>query len=137
MWIIYALGSALFAALTSIMAKIGITGIDSNLATAIRTAVVLIIVTGIVYMTGVSQQISNISQKCWLFLILSGIMTGLSWLCFFKALQLGETSRVVSIDKFSIVLVVIMSTLILKETINAKIISACILITISTILMVV
>lgn len=137
MWIIYALGSALFAALTSIMAKIGITGIDSNLATAIRTAVVLIIATGIVYMTGVSQQISNISQKCWLFLILSGIMTGLSWLCFFKALQLGETSRVVSIDKFSIVLVVIMSTLILKETINAKIISACILITIGTILMVV
>jgi len=137
MWIIYALGSALFAALTSITAKIGITGIDSNLATAIRTAVVLIIATGIVYMTGVSQQISNISQKCWLFLILSGIMTGLSWLCFFKALQLGETSRVVSIDKFSIVLVVIMSTLILKETINAKIISACILITIGTILMVV
>ena len=137
MWIIYALGSALFAALTSITAKIGITGIDSNLATAIRTAVVLIIATGIVYMTGVSQQISNISQKCWLFLILSGIMTGLSWLCFFKALQLGETSRVVSIDKFSIVLVVIMSTLILKETINAKIISACVLITIGTILMVV
>lgn len=136
MWIIYALGSALFAALTSITAKIGITGVDSNLATAIRTLIILIISAGIVFAAGTFQQIPNISQKSWIFLIISGITTGLSWLCFFKALQLGDASRVVSVDKFSIVIVVILSALFLKEAVNFKIAAACLLITLGTILMI-
>lgn len=137
MWIIYATGSALFAALTAITAKIGITNVESNLGTAIRTFIVLIIATGIVVSTKSFQQIPNISAKSWAFLTISGIMTGLSWLCYFKALQLGDTTKVVTIDKFSLIFVLILSALILKEGINLKMFLAALLITAGTILMVI
>ena len=137
MWILYAIGSAIFAALTAITAKIGVSGVNSNLATAIRTFVVLLISTGIVFSTKEFQNIPSISQKTWIFLIISGLMTGLSWLCYFKALQMGETSRVVTIDKFSLVFVLLLSAVFLKETMNVKMIIGCILITVGTILMVI
>ncbi len=137
MWILYALGSAVFAALTAITAKVGVSGINSNLATAIRTFVVLIISTGIVFSTKEFQNITSIPQKTWIFLVISGVMTGLSWLCYFKALQMGETSRVVTIDKFSLVFVLLLSAIFLRETMNFKMIFGCILITVGTILMVV
>ncbi len=137
MWLLYATGSALFAALTAITAKIGITNVESNLGTAIRTFVVLILATGIVLSTKTFQQIPNISTKSWVFLIISGLMTGLSWLCYFKALQLGDTTKVVTVDKFSLIFVLILSALILKEGINLKMFIASILITVGTILMVI
>ncbi len=137
MWILYALGSAVFAALTAITAKVGVSGINSNLATAIRTFVVLIISTGIVFSTKEFQNITSIPQKTLIFLVISGLMTGLSWLCYFKALQMGETSRVVTIDKFSLVFVLLLSAIFLRETMNFKMIFGCILITVGTILMVV
>ena len=137
MWILYALGSAVFAALTAITAKVGVSGINSNHATAIRTFVVLIISTGIVFSTKEFQNITSIPQKTWIFLVISGLMTGLSWLCYFKALQMGETSRVVTIDKFSLVFVLLLSAIFLRETMNFKMIFGCILITVGTILMVV
>lgn len=137
MWILYALGSAVFAALTAITAKVGVSVINSNLATAIRTFVVLIISTGIVFSTKEFQNITSIPQKTWIFLVISGVMTGLSWLCYFKALQMGETSRVVTIDKFSLVFVLLLSAIFLRETMNFKMIFGCILITVGTILMVV
>ena len=137
MWILYALGSAVFAALTAITAKVGVSGINSNLATAIRTFVVLIISTVIVFSTKEFQNITSIPQKTWIFLVISGLMTGLSWLCYFKALQMGETSRVVTIDKFSLVFVLLLSAIFLRETMNFKMIFGCILITVGTILMVV
>ncbi len=137
MWFLYAIGSAVFAALTAITAKIGVAGINSNLATAIRTFVVLIISTGIVFSTKEFQNIPSISQKTWIFLIISGLMTGLSWLCYFKALQMGETSRVVTIDKFSLVFVLLLSAIFLRETMNFKMIFGCLLITIGTIMMVI
>lgn len=137
MWILYALGSAVFAALTAITAKVGVWGINSNLATSIRTFVVLIISTGIVFSTKEFQNITSIPQKTWIFLVISGLMTGLSWLCYFKALQMGETSRVVTIDKFSLVFVLLLSAIFLRETINFKMIFGCILITVGTILMVI
>ena len=136
-WLLYAIGSALFAALTAITAKIGIANVDSNLGTAIRTFVVLIIATGIVFSIKSFQQLPNLSNKTWIFLIVSGFMTGLSWLCYFKALQLGDTTKVVTIDKFSLVFVLFLSSLILKEGINLKMFIACILITLGTILMIV
>ena len=135
MWILYPMSSALFAALTAVTAKIGITNIDSNLGTAIRTFVVLIIATGIVFSTKSFSQLPNITVKSWVFLIISGFMTGLSWLCYFKALQLGDTTKVVTIDKFNLVFVLILSALILKEGINLKMFIACLLITVGTILM--
>ena len=137
MWILFALGSAVFAALTAITAKVGVSGINSNLATSIRTIVVLIISTGIVFSTKEFQNITSIPQKTWIFLVISGLMTGLSWLCYFKALQMGETSRVVTIDKFSLVFVLLLSAIFLRETINFKMIFGCILITVGTILMVI
>ena len=137
MWILYALGSAVFAALTAITAKVGVSGINSNLATSIRTFVVLIISTGIVFSTKEFQNITSIPQKTWIFLVISGLMTGLSWLCYFKALQMGETSRVVTIDKFSLVFVLLLSAIFLREKINFKMIFGCILITVGTILMVI
>lgn len=137
MWILYALGSAVFAALTAITAKVGVSGINSNLATSIRTFVVLIISTGIVFSTKEFQNITSIPQKTWIFLVISGLMTGLSWLCYFKALQMGETARVVTIDKFSLVFVLLLSAIFLRETINFKMIFGCILITVGTILMVI
>lgn len=135
MWLIYAIGSALFAALTAITAKIGIANVDSNLGTAIRTFVVFLITIGIVFATKTFQQIPNISHKTWIFLIVSGIMTGLSWLCYFKALQLGNTTKVVAIDKASLVFVLILSVLILKETVKIKTIIATALITVGMVLM--
>lgn len=132
MWIVFALLSALFAALTSILAKIGIEGINSNLATAIRTVVVLVMAWGIVFFTGTHSDISNIQAKGWIFLILSGLATGLSWLFYYKALQLGEASKVVPIDKFSVVISMILAFVVLKEAVTAKTIIGGIFITIGT-----
>ncbi|WP_294395309.1 EamA family transporter [uncultured Clostridium sp.] len=132
MWIVFALLSALFAALTSILAKIGIEGINSNLATAIRTIVVLIMAWGIVFFTGTHSEISNIQGKSWVFLILSGLATGLSWIFYYKALQLGEASKVVPIDKFSVVISMILAFIVLKEAVTAKTIIGGIFITIGT-----
>jgi transporter family protein len=133
MWVLFALLSAFFAALTSILAKIGIEGINSNLATAIRTVVVLVMAWGLVFLTGTQFQIANISQKSWIFLILSGIATGLSWLFYYKALQIGEASKVVPIDKFSVVISMILAFFILKEALTVKTVIGGILITAGTI----
>lgn len=136
MWFTFAMLSALFAALTSIFAKIGIENIDSNLATAIRTAVVLVMAWGIVFITGTQNQVANINQKSWIFLILSGVATGLSWLCYYKALQIGAASKVVPVDKFSIVITMILAFIVLKETVTTKIILGGIFITIGTFVMI-
>ncbi|MDR1216759.1 MAG: EamA family transporter [Treponema sp.] len=132
MWIIYALLSAFFAALTSILAKIGIENINSNLATAIRTIVVLIMSWTIVFINGKHNGIINIEHKNLIFLILSGIATGLSWLCYYRALQIGEASKVIPIDKFSLVIGMILAFIVLKETITIKTIIGGTLITIGT-----
>ena len=136
MWVVYALLSALFAAFTSILAKIGIENINSNLATAIRTIVVLIMAWGIVFVNGSINQIGNITQKSWIFLILSGIATGLSWLFYYKALQMGEASKVVPIDKFSVVITMILAFVILKDAATPKTIIGGIFITIGTFIMI-
>ena len=132
MWVVFALLSAFFAALTSILAKIGIQDINSNLATAIRTIVVLIMSWGIVFISGKHNDIINIGQKNLIFLILSGIATGLSWLFYFRALQIGEASKVIPIDKFSLVIGMVMAFVILKETISIKTIIGGALITLGT-----
>ena len=132
MWVIYALLSALFAALTSILAKIGIQNINSNLAVAIRTVVVLIMAWAIVFFSGKHNDIVNIGQKNMLFLILSGIATGLSWLFYYKALQIGDASKVIPIDKFSLVIGMVLAFIVLKETITIKTIIGGILITTGT-----
>jgi len=132
MWIIFALLSAFFAALTSILAKIGIQNINSNLATAIRTVVVLVMSWGVVFVTGKFNEFSSVSQKNLIFLILSGVATGLSWLCYYRALQLGEASKVIPIDKFSLVIGMVMAFVILKEAITLKTIIGGVLITIGT-----
>lgn len=132
MWAIYALLSALFAALTSILAKIGIAGVNSNLATAIRTVVVLVMAWGIVFVTGKQGEMVNITQKSWLFLVLSGCATGLSWLFYFKALQMGDASKVVPIDKFSVVISMVLAFYILGEAVSTKTIIGGILITAGT-----
>ena len=134
MWVLFALLSAFFAAVTSILAKIGIEGINSNLATAIRTVVVLIMAWGIVFVTG--TQISDISRKSWIFLILSGLATGLSWLFYYKALQMGEASKVVPIDKFSVVISMVLAFLILGEKITPQTVIGGILITAGTFVMI-
>lgn len=136
MWVVFALLSALFAALTSILAKIGIEGINSNLATAIRTVVVLVMAWGLVFLSGTQNEISNIGIKSCIFLILSGLATGLSWLFYYKALQIGEASKVVPIDKFSVVISMVLAFVILKETITAKTIIGGIFITIGTFVMI-
>jgi len=136
MWILYALLSAFFAALTSILAKIGIENVNSNLATAIRTVVVLIMAWGIVLFTGKQNGITNIGQKSWIFLILSGCATGLSWLFYYKALQIGEASKVVPVDKFSVVISMFLAFIILGETVNAKSIIGGLLITAGTFVLV-
>lgn len=120
MWVIYALLSALFAALTSILAKVGIENINSNLATAIRTGVVLILAWGIVFLTGAQKGIADIGTKSWVFLILSGLATGLSWLFYYRALQIGDVSKVAPIDKSSIVITMLLAFLILKEPLTLK-----------------
>ena len=132
MWILLAIASAFFAALTSILAKIGIEGMSSNLATAIRTVVVLVMAWAIVFISGAHSGIQNITQKSWIFLILSGIATGLSWLCYFKALQLGDASRVVPIDKFSVVITMVLAFTILGEAMTAETIVGGALITLGT-----
>jgi len=137
MWIIYALLSALFAALTSILAKIGIEGVNSNLATAIRTVVVLVMAWGIVFITGKQNEVVNITQKSWFFLGLSGAATGLSWLFYYKALQIGEVSRVVPIDKFSVVISMIAAFIVLGETANTKTIIGGLLISAGTLVMII
>lgn len=136
MWAIFALLSAVFAALTSIFAKIGIENVNSNLATAIRTVVVLVIAWGIVLMTGKLNQLPDISSKSWIFLILSGLATGLSWLCYFHALQIGEASKVVPVDKFSVVITMVMAFFILGETVTVKTIIGGILITLGTLVLI-
>lgn len=136
MWFVYALLSAIFAAFTSILAKVGIDGINSNLATAIRTVVVVIMSWGMVFLTNAQHGITNISKKNWIFLILSGLATGISWLCYYKALQTGDASRVVPIDKLSIVITLVLAFVFLHEAFTLKILIGCGLITLGTILMV-
>ena len=132
LWVVYALLSALFAASTSILAKIGINGVDSNLATAIRTVVVLVMAWGLVFMTGVQKQMSNIGARSWLFLVLSGIATGLSWLFYYRALQMGDASRVVPIDKSSVVISIVLAFVVLKEQLTWQSILGGLLITAGT-----
>lgn len=136
MWFWLALGSAVFAALTSILAKIGIEGVGSNLATAIRTMVVVVMAWGMVFITHQQEGINTISQKSWLFLILSGLATGASWLCYYKALQMGEVSRVVPIDKLSVVITLVLAFVFLHEQFTTKSLIGCILIGVGTLLMV-
>ena len=137
MWLILALGASVFAALTSILAKIGIDGVNSNLATAIRTFVVLIMSWGMVFITNTQGGITEISRRSWLFLILSGLATGASWLCYYKALQLGEAAKVVPIDKLSVVITLVLAAVFLHETFTPKSIIGCILIGAGTLLMVI
>lgn len=137
MWFIFALLSAIFAALTSILAKIGISGVNSNLATAIRTIVVLLMAWGMVFLTNAQKGISEISKKSWLFLILSGLATGASWLCYYKALQIGEASKVVPVDKLSVIFTIILAFVFLHEQFTLKSIIGCILIGFGTLLMVI
>ncbi len=136
MWIFYAMLSAVFAALTSILAKIGIEKVNSNLATAIRTLVVLIMAWGIVFMTGKQNEIANIGTKSWVFLGLSGIATGLSWLFYYKALQLGDASKVVPVDKFSVVISMLLAFVILKEAVTFKTVIGGLFITIGTFILI-
>lgn len=136
MWFWFALGSAVFAALTSILAKIGIEGVNSNLATALRTVVVVVMAWGMVFLTNVQNEIFDINKKSWLFLILSGLATGISWLCYYKALQTGEVSKVVSIDKLSIVITLILAFIFLHENFTIKSAIGCFLIGADTLLMV-
>ena len=135
-WVIYALLGAFFAALTSILAKIGLEKIDSNLATGIRTVVVLFMAWVIVFVTGKQHEIIAVSQKNWLFLVLSGCTTGLSWLFFFKALQIGEASKVIPIDKFSVVISMVLAFLVLGETADFKTVTGGLLITIGTLVLI-
>ena len=137
MWFILALLSAVFASLTSILSKIGIDGVNSNLATAIRTMVVVVMAWGMVFLTNAQGGFSDISRKSWLFLILSGLATGASWLCYYKALQLGEASKVVPIDKLSVVITLILAFIFLHESFTLKSLIGCILIGVGTLIMVI
>ena len=136
MWMILAILSAVFAALTSILAKVGIEGVSSNLATAIRTCVVLVMAWGMVFLTDTQGGLSSISRKSWIFLILSGMATGASWLCYYKALQLGDASKVVPIDKMSVVITLILAFTFLHEKVTLKSVLGCVLIAGGTLLMV-
>ena len=136
MWFVFALGSAAFAALTSILAKIGIEGVNSTLATAIRTVVVLIMSWGMVFLTGTQTGLGDITRRSWLFLILSGLATGASWLCYYRALQIGAASKVVPVDKLSVVITLALAFVILHEPFNAKNLLGCALITVGTLCMV-
>lgn len=136
MWMIFAVLSAVFAALTSILAKIGIEGVNSNLATAIRTIVVVIMAWGIVFLTHAQNGLAEISKKSWIFLILSGLATGASWLCYHKALQMGDASKVVPIDKLSVVITLILAFVFLHEQFTAKSLIGCILIGAGALIMV-
>ena len=136
MWFVLALFSAIFAALTSILAKVGVEGVNSNLATAIRTVVVVVMAWGMVFLTNAQSGIGEISRKSWLFLILSGLATGASWLCYYKALQLGEASKVVPIDKLSVVITLVLAFLFLHESFTVKSLIGCVLIGAGTLIMV-
>jgi len=136
MWFILALLSAVFAALTSILAKVGIEGVNSNLATAIRTVVVVVMSWGMVFLTNAQNGIADISKRSWLFLILSGLATGASWLCYYKALQLGDASKVVPIDKLSVVITLVLAFVFLHEQFTVKSLIGCVLIGIGTLVMV-
>ena len=136
MWSVFALLSALFAALTSILAKVGIEGVNSNLATAIRTAVILVMAWGMVFLTDAQGGIGEISRKSWLFLILSGLATGASWLCYYRALQIGEASKVVPVDKLSVVITLALAFLFLHEKCTGKSLAGCALIAAGTLVMV-
>lgn len=136
MWFVFALLSSVFAALTSILAKVGIDGVNSNLATAIRTAVVLVMSWGMVFLTHTQSGIGAIGKKSWLFLILSGLATGASWLCYYKALQMGNAAKVVPIDKLSVVITLILAFVFLHEEFTMKSIIGCVLIGLGTLLMV-
>ncbi len=137
MWFVLALLSAVFAALTSILAKIGIEGVNSNLATAIRTMIVVVLAWGMVFLTDAQGGITSISRKSWIFLILSGLATGISWLCYYKALQVGEASKVVPVDKMSVVITIILAFIFLHEKVTVKSVIGCILIGAGTIIMVI
>ncbi len=137
MWFVFALASSVFAALTSILAKIGIEGVNSNLATAIRTCVVLALSWVMVFLTNTQGGITQIGKRSWLFLILSGLATGASWLCYYKALQMADASKVVPIDKLSVVITLVLAFIFLHETVSVKSILGCILIGAGTLLMVV
>ena len=136
MWFVLALLSAIFAALTSILAKVGIDGVNSNLATAIRTVVVVVMAWGMVFLTNAQKGLSEIGSKSWIFLILSGLATGASWLCYYKALQMGEASKVVPIDKLSVVITLVLAFVFLHEQFTTKSLIGCILIGIGTLVMV-
>ena len=136
MWFFFALLSAVFAALTSILAKIGIEGVPSNLATAIRTVVVILMAWAMVFLTNSQTEIVNISRKSWLFLILSGLATGASWLCYYKALQMGNATEVSAVDKFSLVITLVLAFFFLQDVPTFKTIIGCILITIGTLVMI-
>lgn len=136
MWLLFASLSAVFAALTSILAKMGISDVNSNLATAIRTTVVLILSWGIVFLTNAHTGLDAISRKSWIFLILSGLATGASWLCYYRALQIGDVSRVVPIDKLSVVITLILAFVLLHETFSVKSLIGCVLIGAGTLFMV-
>ncbi len=136
MWAVFAVLSAVFAALTSILAKIGIDGVNSNLATAIRTMVVVAMAWGMVFLTHTQSGITEISKKSWLFLVLSGLATGASWLCYYRALQMGEASKVVPIDKLSVVITLVLAFVFLHEEFTAKSLIGCILIGVGTLVMV-
>ena len=136
MWLVFALLSAIFAALTSILAKVGIEGVNSTLATAIRTGVVLLMAWGMVFLTDTQGGISGISGKSWLFLILSGLATGVSWLCYYKALQMGEASKVVPVDKLSVIFTLVLAFVFLHEKFTPKSLIGCMLIGAGTLLMV-
>lgn len=136
MWFVFALLSAVFAALTSILAKVGVNGVNSNLATAIRTAVVLLMAWGMVFLTNAQSGLVEISKRSWLFLILSGLATGASWLCYYRALQIGEASKVVPVDKLSVVITLVLAFLFLHENFTTKSLLGCVLIGAGTLLMV-
>jgi len=136
MWAVFAVLSAVFAALTSILAKIGIDGVNSNLATAIRTMVVVAMAWGMAFLTHAQSGITEISKKSWLFLVLSGLATGASWLCYYRALQMGEASKVVPIDKLSVVITLVLAFVFLHEEFTAKSLIGCILIGVGTLVMV-
>lgn len=136
MWLVFAVGSSVFAALTSILAKIGIEGVSSNLATAVRTTVVLAMAWGMVFLTGAQGGLGQIGRRSWLFLILSGLATGASWLCYYRALQLGPASKVVPIDKLSVVITLVLAALLLHEQVTPKSVLGCLLLGAGTLLMV-
>ena len=136
MWILFAVASSIFAALTAILAKIGIEGVPSDLATAIRTSVVLFMSWIMVFLTGTQGDITQISTKSWAFLVLSGLATGASWLCYYKALQIGEASKVVPVDKLSVVMTLVLAAVVLHEQFTLKSLAGCVLLAAGTLLLV-